>query len=322
MISLRKIILTVSTLFLVISGIALAEEPEKTEKIIVSGIDMDADKAKENAIRNAVEQAVGSYMASDTLVKNSQLVKDEILSYSGGFVKDTRVISQEKSGDGLFTVQIEATVVSTKIKRKLESLNIATKKVEGESLFGESISRIKEQTGASELLGKTLGRYPQAAYQVEVGKPEIKSTDPNKNIAKIAIPLTIRWDHAFIAEIRDVASKVALEELKLKDLDYLTNNYPLLRGKNSGKNKALCFSQRNVIKSGVAEACAIIPTDIYTDAISKAGLKEGSNLINPPVSSDGMSLVLVFKDKTGATLNLSPYEFDHKDSEPQSSKPF
>ena len=314
MISLRKILFAVSLLLLVISGITFAEEPEKTEKIIASGVGMDADKAKENAVRNAVEQVVGSYVASDTLVNNSQLVKDEILSYSGGFVKDTRGISQEKSTDGLFTVQIQATVVSTKIKRKLESLNIATKKVEGESLFGESISRIKEQTGASELLGKTLGKYPQAAYQVEVGKPEIKSTDPNKNMAKIAIPLTIRWDNAFIAEIKEVASKVAKEEVKLKDFDYLQNYYPLLRGENS-RNKALCFSQRNVIKAGVAEACAIISPDIYADAISKAGLKDKYNLISPPVSSHHMSLALIFKDKTGGIVSMSNHEFDYKDSD-------
>lgn len=320
MISLRKILFTVSLLLLVIPGITFAEEPEKIEKIIVSGVGLDADKAKVNAIRNAVEQVIGSYVASDTLVNNSQLVKDEILSYSGGFVKDTRVVSQEKSTDGLFTVQIEATVVSTKIKRKLESLNIATKKVEGESLFGESISRIKEQIGASELLGKTLGKYPQAAYKVEVGKPEIKSTDPNKNMAKIAIPLTIRWDNAFIAEIRDVASKVALEELRLKDLDYMTNYYPLLRGKNSGKNKALCFSQRNVIRGGIAEVCAIIPTDIYTDAISKAGLKDKYNLISPPVSSHNMSLTLTFKNKAGGIISMSNHEFDREDSDTPSKQ--
>ena len=167
-----SIIMVMISLFVFSIAMVYADEPERIEKVIVSGIGIDMDKAKQNAIRNAVEQVIGSYISSDTIVQNSTLLKDEVLSYSGGYVKDMKILSQGKNDDSLYSVKIEANVISTKLKRKLESLNIATKKIEGESLFGEAVSKIENQTAGQELLNKILSKYPQAAYIFEIGKPQ------------------------------------------------------------------------------------------------------------------------------------------------------
>ncbi|MCE5227848.1 MAG: hypothetical protein LLG05_18570 [Porphyromonadaceae bacterium] len=95
-------------LFVLSISTVYADEPERIEKVIVSGIGIDMDKAKLNAIRNAVEQAIGSYISSDTIVQNSAVLKDEVLSYSGGYVKDMKILSQEKNDDSLYSVKIEA----------------------------------------------------------------------------------------------------------------------------------------------------------------------------------------------------------------------
>jgi len=81
---------TLSLLLLTVAT-AYAEEAEKTEKVVVSGFGLNPEKAKENAIRNAVEQVIGTYVASESIVKNSQLLKDEILSYSCGYLKETKI---------------------------------------------------------------------------------------------------------------------------------------------------------------------------------------------------------------------------------------
>ena len=44
------------------NGAIEAQEAEKTDKVITTGLGLDRDKAKENAIRNAVEYAVGIYV--------------------------------------------------------------------------------------------------------------------------------------------------------------------------------------------------------------------------------------------------------------------
>lgn len=301
-------LIALSILLILSTTVSHAEEPEKTEKVVATGYGVNADKAKENAIRNAVEQVIGTYVSSDTIVKNSQLVKDEILSFSGGYVKETRVVSQKKDNDGLSVVQIEATVVSTKLKRKLESLNIATKQVDGGSLFGESFSKINAQKSGSEVLGKILSKYPQAAYKIDVGKPEIKSTDQNKNTAKVAIPLTVRWDNAFIDELKDVSSKVAKEEVKLADLETLHKDYYTYSAKGEN-SRILCFSRKAVIKGGKADACEIIETELWRNAASKGGINKERHFINTATTQHLMSFLIYFKDKENNVLDSTTWTY-------------
>lgn len=155
-----------SFLFISSMSIVYSQETKKIEKVIATGVGIDFEKANRNAVRNAIEQVIGIYVASDTMVKNSQLINDNILVSSGGYVKESKVISQKRNNDGLFTVQIEALVVGTQLKRKLESLNIGIKKVEGGNLFGEAVTRLEEQKTAGDLLTKIMAKYPQAAYVI------------------------------------------------------------------------------------------------------------------------------------------------------------
>jgi len=312
-----RIALFLLVLLVFVSTIGYAEEAEKIEKVVTTGIGVDIDRAKQNAIRNAVEQVIGSYVSSDTIVKNSQLLKDEILSYSGGYLKEMKIISQGQNDDGLFAVQIEAVVVSTKLKRKIESLNIATKKVEGKSLFGEAASKINEQKDASGLLKNILSKYPQAAYDIKVGKPEIKSTDPGKNKAKINIPLIIKWDSNFIAELEDVLSKISKENLKMEDLSGLI--YKVLSHEEmryGSGNRVVCFSPKAILKSRKAENCKIIDFIAYKEATGLTRHKETVSLMSTEgVAVERLSLTVFLKDKDDNIIDTYIYSFDLKDGD-------
>ena len=57
----------------------------------------------------AVEQAVGVYVLSETLVESFVVIKDTILTKAGGYINSFQVLA-EKSEDGIVTVKIQATV--------------------------------------------------------------------------------------------------------------------------------------------------------------------------------------------------------------------
>ena len=50
----------------------------------VTGVGTDPDKAVQNAFSQAIEQVVGVLVDADTVVKNDQLIRDEVLTYSRG----------------------------------------------------------------------------------------------------------------------------------------------------------------------------------------------------------------------------------------------
>ena len=298
-----------------------AEEPEKLMKVIVTGIGVDTAAARLNAIRNAVEQLIGVYVSADTLVKNHALLKDEILSYSGGYVRYSRIVSEEHGRDGLVVVTIEADVVASKLKRKLEFLNIAVRNVEGEKLFDEASGRLEEKRASAALLEKTISKYPQAAYNFEVGAPQIKSVDLASGKATLNIPLKISWDRSFLDELRSVIAQVARQELKMVDILSFSQS---VNKKYLRNGAVVCFSSRSRIRAGMAENCMILENrDLvflsrHGDKNQKQKVTQTDrrrSLINLPASADAMSLMLTFKDRAGNEVHSVSYAFKRQDSD-------
>ena len=298
-----------------------ADEPEKTMKVIVTGIGSDTVAARLNAIRNAVEQVIGVYVSADTLVTNHALLKDEILSYSGGYVRDSRIVSEEHGRDGLVAVTIEADVVASKLKRKLGFLNIAVRNVEGEKLFDEAYGRLEEKRSGAALLEKIISKYPQAAYNFEVGAPQIKSVDQASGKATMNISLNLRWDQSFLDELRSVMEQVARQELKMVDILSFSQG---VNNKYLRNGAVVCFSSQSRIRAGMAENCMILENQDL-DFLSRNGDKNQKqkvthtdrrrSLINLPALADAMSLMLTFKDRAGNEVHSISYAFKRQDSD-------
>ncbi len=86
-------------------------------------VDIARDKAVDNALRNAVEMAVGAMISSRTMVENFRVKLDQILSESKGYINSYEVISEEREGD-TYRVTIEADVRVGSLKNKSQAINL------------------------------------------------------------------------------------------------------------------------------------------------------------------------------------------------------
>ena len=117
-------------------------ESQGVAAIVQGNLDISRDKAIEDALRNAVEQATGSLIENETLVENYQLLSDKIYSQSKGYVQSYEVVD-EKAEEGLYRVTIRATVASGELKNDLRALNILMHQVRKPRvmvLFKETLS--------------------------------------------------------------------------------------------------------------------------------------------------------------------------------------
>lgn len=118
-------------------------ESQGVAAIVQGNLDISRDKAIEDALRNAVEQATGSLIENETLVENYQLLSDKIYSQSRGYVQSYEVLN-EKAEEGLYRVSIQATVASGELKHDLRALNILMRQVRKPRvmvLFEETLSQ-------------------------------------------------------------------------------------------------------------------------------------------------------------------------------------
>lgn len=81
------------------------------------------DQALTAAMRHAVEQGVGAFVASNTTVVDVQVIEDKVLSHSKGYVTKYRIIKEGKTEEG-FSITIDAEVDNKTLKNDIDALTI------------------------------------------------------------------------------------------------------------------------------------------------------------------------------------------------------
>jgi hypothetical protein len=112
------------TLFVLLNFSLVFSQDNKTVTLTVSAQGLTISEAKQNALRDAIEQAFGTFISSNTEILNDELVKDEIVSVSNGNIKDYEVISEVELPDGGYAITLKAIVSVTKLTSFVESKGI------------------------------------------------------------------------------------------------------------------------------------------------------------------------------------------------------
>jgi len=78
--------------------------------------------AKDAALRTAVERVAGTVVSATTLTQNSQLISDEILSHSAGYVSHWEPVGKPTEEGGVLKVTVKATVSKADLDKDLAAV--------------------------------------------------------------------------------------------------------------------------------------------------------------------------------------------------------
>ncbi len=198
-----------------------AEEKSDSETVVVlaSGVGTTAENAVKNALANAVEKAVGLVVDAETVVKNDQIIREQIITYSDAYVSGYDEISRGKSPDGLTTIRIKATVQRKKLAEKLKAANVARIEVKGADLFAEAVTRLKQETDAAMIVRRAFENFPGDILKAEpVGKPRIIAKTATE--ATVGITVEYRMDTArytkWLTSVRPFLIKAATKSFQVR----------------------------------------------------------------------------------------------------------
>ena len=96
------------------------------QTILVEGQGPTREAALRDAMRQAVEHAVGTLIDSQTLVQNNTVLQDEIYAKSQGYIRNYAIVSEQQAG-GFVTLRAKVTVDSqpnSALMTKLQRLKI------------------------------------------------------------------------------------------------------------------------------------------------------------------------------------------------------
>jgi hypothetical protein len=184
----------------------------QVKDIVVTGVGTDPDKALQNAFSQAIEQTVGVMVDAESVVKNDQLIRDEVLTYSRGYVEKFDVVSKWEEG-GLHHAKIRATVERGKLAEKLRGMKIAVQEVAGELASRQIEFDATNEEQAAEMFRKALTEFSMVKLtKVEiVGKPEITRTGGNARVAiNVRISPDIEQWQKFAPSLLTILTKTAV----------------------------------------------------------------------------------------------------------------
>lgn len=185
--------ISIGSCFAMLPAIASAEPDNTLVEVVAEGAGLDAESAMNSAYRAAVQQAVGMYIDSETLVRNNDLIRDEILTHSRGLIDSVDIISSSEEG-GLHRVQIRAQVLQQPLENRIEPIlsDSTSIRIDGASRLAAAASAEQQQQDAETLWNEALEQLQQARwfdFRIE-GEPRV--VDSND-----AIEVDVRVDFNF-----------------------------------------------------------------------------------------------------------------------------
>jgi hypothetical protein len=148
-----------------------------TKQLTVTGIGVDPAGAEKQAITDAVRQAVGALIDSNTLVQNEEVIRDRILSVSTGFVKEYKPTAPaRKRDDGLYEITILATVATNEVAQKLKENNLISGEVAGQNLWAEASTKVMNAQDAVAMLE---AKFPELIKSCLTITPLDKDLNPS-----------------------------------------------------------------------------------------------------------------------------------------------
>ncbi len=90
--------------------------------------DIARDRSLENALRLAVEKAVGTMIETETVVQNHKLLSDKIYSKSSGYISNYEILDEKKE-ENLYKTDIKAEVKKGGLQGDLKAIGLLMKRV-------------------------------------------------------------------------------------------------------------------------------------------------------------------------------------------------
>lgn len=157
-----------------------------TLTISARGIGTSEADAKKDAFTNALQQAVGAFIDSETIIENDEIIKDKLLAVSDGFVKSYDVTTgPTKRRDGLTEIAIKAVIQKGKVVARLKEVRVMKGDVAGKDAAAEVITKIANFEQGQELLVKYFSKLPEQLLVARLVDANGKPAEQIRPITKI-----------------------------------------------------------------------------------------------------------------------------------------
>ena len=197
---MRKLLLILVAVF----SVGCSSVPTRSASTItVIGTGSTEEIAKQNGFKQAIQIVVGSVIVSEKETRSYNLVKNDIMDYSAGYIDYHNVINSTRIGS-VYSVEMEVTVSQSRIAERILKVNLNPGNIKGDQMAVTYSTYLKHVNDSDNLLRQVLEAYPKFAYFIKLGNIDLKLNGDRK--AVMVIPYEIQWNYRFLDAIYEVLS--------------------------------------------------------------------------------------------------------------------
>lgn len=181
-------------------------EGDKTYYIEVQGQGRDVNEARLNGFRIAVEQAVGTIVASETEVNNNRITRDEIISYASAYITKYQTVSEEPSNMGA-KVTMKVWLKRSTIANRLLNEGSKPAEVDGSNAAVALATLQYERAQGDKLVNTVLNDFYRLGFNFEIKKVTVKLDDTRGGI--VETPFVLSWNRDYLKSLWEALKATA-----------------------------------------------------------------------------------------------------------------
>lgn len=175
-------------------------ENTKVYYIKIKSKGQNFDQAKDIAFKLAVQQALGTFILSETVIKLNEVIREDIIMYSGGYIQDFKIL-EEKRDNNLVTLTIDVWVSESKIANRVLNTNPIIGQIEGDRIATQLSTLQKDKKNLNELFHNVLQDYPTKSFELNLGNVNFQLSN---NHAIVEVPVELIWSQKFLDAFGEV----------------------------------------------------------------------------------------------------------------------
>ena len=184
----------------------LMRDNKRVYYIRVRGEGASFIEARQNGLRLAVEQALGTLVLSETEVRDQRIVRDEIITYAAGFVDRFEIVDADHVNRTVNRVTMDVWVSESRIAHRLLNESVGTGTIDGARLTTQVDTIQQERVSADRVLSTVLQDFPRRAFDVELSKSRVDFSA--QRTLHIDVPYTVSWNRAYLDSFNEALRRV------------------------------------------------------------------------------------------------------------------
>lgn len=173
---------------------------EETRTVQVQSTGPSYEDAKQQGFKRAIEYVVGTMVISTQEARDQQLVREEILNYSAGYIDDYEITGQEQV-NGVWQMDMLVKVKSSKLAHRFLVSSNPEYDIDGGKLNTQIQSILHERYSGDAVLLDVLNGFPHNSFVINSGQAHLNFN--SKRQPYLTVPYEIKWSRLWLEALAE-----------------------------------------------------------------------------------------------------------------------